>query len=404
MSELCTLCHAEPGKVGTGCQRSIDAQLAALPDRYTAIARELRPGRAVPGERVAMTAHVHSGLPARVAALSLIGPGGDVPAALHPLVRHWPASRTVEVTRADGTTTRAKVIDWYSEPVLDRNGNQVVLPDDQIGVVPPREWLDMQVRRWRGHFGHHVPPRTLLGNRNAYVPASYRTLLGVDGGSRAIGFLLATHAADGAYDRLAYRGLLSNPAAQAGQQTGRPPRSMGWDIDYLRTWLAKACEEDPLDIAGFAAQLRALHAEMARALGDVPDQTWIGRCPSFLSEYDDQGEPTGRKRPCGASLWQDNSAHISAQVRCPRCHITWETRGHAGAGTAREIRRVWPVDRRRRYTAADIARLTPPRCPGCAQRVRISWRDVTGTRDGRRTWQPIGAICPAGCDEAGRVI
>ncbi len=413
MPKLCVVCRAQPGPVCRDDQTRMDRQLAALPAKLAAVATgALMPARPAAAERVAMSAHVHSSLPANGGALNLIGPGGDVPPILHPLVRHWSTKRKVLVTThvvGYARTVAVEVTDWFHEMVVDDDGRPVMVPDDdQIGVIPPREWLDMQVRRWRAHFGHHVPARTMFGPTRGYLPAAYLPLLPLPDGPRTVGFLLAAHAADGAYQRLAHRGLLAyettgerDPAVADVEGRGR--RSMGWDIHYLRTWLTEACGQENLDMAAFAAQLAGLHGEIARVLSDTPDQEWIGRCPAFLAEYDPDGEPTGRQKPCGAGLWQDNDAFISAQVVCPHCHTTWDTRGHAGAGTAREIRRVWPIDRRRRYTADEVDRLHTPRC-GCGKRVTVDWRDVTGTRDKQRTWQPAGAHCPDGCAEARRTI
>jgi hypothetical protein len=415
MPELCVVCHAEPGPLCTDDLRTVDRQLAALPDLLLQVAGALTPGRAPAGERVATGARVHAQLPAREAALSLVGPGADVPAVLHPLMRHWAVKRKVRVTAhivGLARTVTVEVTDWFHELVVDDHGQPVMVPDDnhdQVGVCPPREWLDQKVRRWRAHFGHHVPARTML-RTGAYIPAGWRVLLTLPGGPATIGFIAATHRADSALERMAYRGLLNtrhpDPAVDAIERRaglGEAPRSMRWDVDYLRTWLAKAAGEDGLDIGGFTAELAALHAELGRVLGNTPDQEWIGRCPAFLTEYDDDAEPTGRKKPCGGALWQDNTA-FTAQVQCPRCRMTWETRGHAGAGTAREIRRVWPVDRRRRYTAREIDRIAMPKCPGCGKQVTVDWREVTGSRDKQRTWQPAAARCPAGCDEARRVV
>jgi hypothetical protein len=409
------VCHSETGPVCEHCLEDIDTKLYDLPARLARVTEALEPGQAPAGERVAVSSRVHAGLPARVDALSLVGPGGDVPAALHPLVRHWSVKRKVHViTHVVGRARRVQVevTDWFHEAVIGDDGRPVMVPDgDQVGIVPPREWLDMQVRRWRAHFGHRVPPRTMLGEQRPYLPAAYRTLLARPDGPTVIGFLLAAHRASGAGQRMAYHGLLAtehpDPAMAAIErrdQPGEPPRSMGWDIKYLRAWLPKACSEDVLDIAAFTAELRALHGEIDRALGETPDRERIGRCPAFIAELDSSGEPTGRKRPCGAELWQENGAYMSAQVSCHRCRTTWDTRGNAGAGTAREIRRVWPLDRRRRYTAEEIARLRLPKCPGCGGTVKVQWRDVTGTRDRERTWQPDTARCDNGCDEARRVL
>ncbi len=416
MPELCVVCHAEPGPVCDTDLKTIDRQLAALPGRLLTVTAELQPGRSPVGERVAMSNHVHAALPARTAALSLVGPGADVPIALQPLMRHWSTKRKVQVTThivGIARTAVVEVTDWFHEPVVDDDGHPVMVPaddHDQVGTVPPREWLDMQARRWRAHFGHHVPARTMLGGLRPYFPRAWSWLLPLPDGPALVAFLAAAHQASGATARLAYRGLLAEPGARQLRAPVRsrrtpdvPDRQMRWDVDYLRAWLVKAAAEDALDIAGFAAQLANLHAEIGRVLGDTPDEEWIGRCPAFLHEYDEDGEPTGRKRPCGAGLWQDNT-NFTAQVQCPRCRMTWETRGNAGAGTAREIRRVWPIDRRRRYTARDIDRITTPTCGGCGKQITVAWREMTGTRDKERYWQPTGATCPNGCDEARRLV
>jgi hypothetical protein len=82
----------------------------------------------------------------------------------------------------------------------------------------------------------------------------------------------------------------------------------------------------------------------------------------------------------------------------------WDTKGPAGATLAREMRRVWPVDRRRRYNADEIDFITYPKCPTCQERVIIDWKEVTGTRDNRRWWQPTASRCERGCDEARRLV
>ncbi len=425
MPEPCRICRTQPGPVCDADRKTIDQQLAALPARIAAAAVALTPGPAPIGEHISRSARPHTQPPAPVDWLSLNGPGGDVPATLRPMVRHWSIERTVVVTSHPGgraRTATVQVTDWFHELVLGDDGKPVMAADtdtDQVGVVPPREWLDIQVRRWRAHFGHHVPPRTSLGGLRPYVPAAWRWLLGFSNGPQAIALLSVLHQDDarrGGMARLAYRGLLAEPGArpltdpvleeiERRGEPGLPPRTVRWDVDYLRNWLDKACEQDSLDIPAFAAQLRALHAEISRVLGDTPDQTWVGRCPAFIAELDRQtGEPTGRKRPCGGGLWRETGAYLSAQVTCPRCHMTWDVCGNAGAGTAREIRRVWPLDRRRRYKAADIDRLTPPKCPCCGNRVTVDWREVTGTRDPARTWTPTRTSCPNGCEEARRLI
>jgi hypothetical protein len=79
-------------------------------------------------------------------------------------------------------------------------------------------------------------------------------------------------------------------------------------------------------------------------------------------------------------------------------------RGPAGRTLAREIARVWPVDRRKRYNAEDMAAIVPPRCPDCDKRVIIVWREVTGAGESRRWWQARSSRCEDGCANAGRAL
>jgi hypothetical protein len=407
MSGSCVVCHHGNGPVCPTDLRAIDDGLAALPARLNAVARRaLVPSQSGPVERGSK--RVHAGLPAGVDALSMIGPGGEVTVRLHPLVRHWSAKRKVLVTThvvGHARQVEVEVTDWFHEAVIGADGRPVLVPadDDQVGTAPPREWLDVQARAVRAYFGHHVPARTMLGQQRPYVPPVYRTLLRTAAGPQVVAFLAVCSLAAGAGARMKYLGLLSYQDPSPDLERGRGPNGMQWDIDYLRTWLPKAFETEAVDAAAIAAQLHTLHAEIDRVLGETPDREWIGRCPAFIADVDADGQPAGRKKPCGGALWQDNTA-FTAQVTCPRCRSTWDTRGQAGVGTAREIRKVWPVDRRRRYHADDIDRLTTPACPACKERVRISWREVTGTRDVRRWWQPVSASCVNGCDDARRTL
>lgn len=431
----CVVCHAKPGPVCDDDLAALIKMLKALPRRLSQLTTALLPGQHEGGERVTTSSKVTAPLPARLDALSLVGPGtSEITVRLNPLVRHWSTRRTVQVTThvAGRVAIRdVDVVEWFHEQVLGPDGKPVLVPeDDQVGIVPPREWLDAQVRRWRVHFGHKVPPRTMQRQplSRTHLSGFHTTLLRIAGGDRVLAFLAAAAKVGADYQRAAHFGLLGyqEPAERSldpllddiERRFGEAPRELavGWDVQYLATWLPQACDAaDELDIADFAAQLRALHAEIGRALGETPDQQWIGRCPAFIAEVEPlQRDEDGnvvmqetaeevRRRPCGAGLWQDNNA-FSAQVQCPRCATLHDTRGPGAVRTAREIRRVWPVDRRRRYNADDIDRLVVPKCAGCASRVRVAWKEVTGTRDKQRWWSPTSTSCDNGCVEAGRLM
>ena len=79
--------------------------------------------------------------------------------------------------------------------------------------------------------------------------------------------------------------------------------------------------------------------------------------------------------------------------------------GYSIYNGAKDIRRVWPLDRRRRYGLDERDDLPAVACPKCAQKVLVYWRDVTGTDDGWRTYfVPVGVMCPGGCAEALEVL
>jgi hypothetical protein len=141
--------------------------LTDLPRKLTL----LMPGQAPGGEKIAAS-RVGSPTSARLAALNLVGPGSvSVPAALHPLVRRWVTYREVQVDarvgvyRIDSHTTT--IPEWHQEVVQDpETGDPVMVPDDdQIGVLPPAEWLAHTTKVWRRAFGHTRPAL-------AYVRAS----------------------------------------------------------------------------------------------------------------------------------------------------------------------------------------------------------------------------------------
>ena len=167
-------------------------------------------------------------------------------------------------------------------------------------------------------------------------------------------------------------------------------------VAFLLLWLDEACDHPDFPVADFAGELRSMSAELARILGDRPDQMWIGRCPTRVTDIE-----TGQTSPCGAGLWQDPHA---SQVQCPRCHCTWGPRRVDLLHLATEMRRTWPVDRRRLYTVEETLTVRRPRCPACGSLTDISWRDVTGVGEHPSVYQAVGAVCEAGCDEAKQVI
>jgi hypothetical protein len=374
----CVVCRRrEPpdGHVCDTCQARIVTGLDDLLDKMDTLHLAVVPTAAPASDRVS-TSRTGAPLPVRLDALSLIGPGNEsVTAMMHPLVRRWSASRVVTVTtvqanrwvQADRTIT-----DWFQELALDDAGHPILAPDDdQIGVLPPREWLDSWVRAWRAAMHLHTPKPSPVHTWDT-EPVRHDPDPGVT-------------------DRFA------DPLRDEWEiRYGHPPRNRAnqANVEFLKLWLDKACRLD-IGVAAFAAELHTLVAELSRVLGDTPDQQWLGRCPAQLAEHD------GGITTCAAGLWQDPHA---SQVVCPRCHSTWGPRPVELLHLAREIRRVWPVDRRRRYTAGEIDGLDLPVCPGCANQARVRWADVTATVDLERWWRPTAVTCPNGCPDAGRLM
>ncbi len=450
---LCVVCHLSEGAPVCADDRNAMARmLAAIPDRLARLSTAaLVPGTPEPGPRVSVS-RAGSPMPPRETTLSLLADGTphvvspDVPAMLNPRVRRWRTTgrrlvRRVVVTDgiADVVEREEEITDWHRElvvdyhataagvsrcrcgkvhPLTDRTIQPVLVPeDDQIGVLPPREWLDVQVRRLRRLLGHHVPARTitrLLGH-SAPAPgwaapdlpaADLLPLIAVPGGAAAAAFISAVRqtwrtrgmARLGLLGELPHDQRPDDPLAEELEtRFGEPPRSMaaGWDVKYLLTHLDQACDLD-LGIGAFAGELRALTAEMVRALGEEPDLKWLGRCPASLADPE-----TGQWRRCGAGLWRDMT---SAQVVCPRCHTPWDVCGPAANTLAREIRQAWPIDRRRRYTTDEANDARRPTCGGCGRPVIVEWRDVTALGERTRWWQPVRSRCEKQCDEAGRVL
>lgn len=425
-AELCTVCRKrEPvdGRVCNPCRIGLTLHLGKLLKRLTELPLYLAPSSAPPSERVS-TSRTGSPVPARLDVLNLLGNGALVEldlAAQRPLVRRWATAREVDVTRRGAPTSTVKITEWHQELVRDPDTGDPVMvtDDDQVGLIPPREWLGQQVDTWRAAFGHarRRPPTRVPDAEPEPEPLSDDVLT-----------WLAQFAPDLVVDAWMSRFLLDvyrHGRAQliTGMSPGfngdRPaevreddPLADEWEIRfgapaiaqapadnvaYLTTWLDRACGHDGIDLHRFAAELRALNAELGRALGEKVDQEYLGRCPSSVID-----RATGHSATCGAALWQDPFASV---VTCPRCRSTHGPRIIDLMRLAQEIRRVWPLDRRRRYSWDDRDALPAVPCPKCAQPVIVFWRDVTGTDDGWRTWfVPAGVMCPGGCADAPGVL
>jgi hypothetical protein len=457
------------------------AQLAALPRLVADLTRHLVPGATLPGEKVT-TSRIGSPTPARLDVLTLVGPGTTEirrdRRSLVPQVRRWSTleTRTVAVPRGHGTTLRYELVRrqvriWHRELIVDptdpgracRCGEHhpetprrplLVADNDQVGLVPPAEWADLWVRRWRRELGHPVPAaRTrlrglarLIGRpAPAAVPLPAYDRVAEDPGGRLAdaavreSLLMAAGRpwilpAVAAYvtiqrtyaDQLAQArarvaaamlGLDTDTAGRARTATvaGLPAAAVTsdraaaeWTLRYggavtaahvavdaghLADWLPHAAERDDTDVGEFLTELRAMVAELEHTLGETRDDQWIGRCPAELR--DDQGDPTGRI--CGYGLWQDP---YRSRVECPRCHAAWPEADWLTL--AQRIRVVWPVDRRRLYTLADRAYAEKqvdrlPRCRGCELTMAVQWRAVRGRGMRERMWRPAAMVCPSGC-------
>lgn len=413
---LCAVCGRREPARGLVCEadrKRLAEQLAELPGQIARIDRNLVPAAstALDGDRVRVT-RVDAPLPVRTDALSLAGPGSEdvewMPAlaALHPAVRRWTTRHTVVVERRAGAEVvreERTIILWHralvpgvDDPATGHRYPVLVDDDDQAGVVPPREWLDVWARRFRLHFGHHVPRRTFP--RRPQPPrvldaderlleeevrmGRVRTVLGIGGYVKPV---------DRPDDPLAEEwdirfGAIPTDKAVAG------------NVRYLLTWLDRACDNHP-DIGELAAELRSLAAELGRVLGERPDQQWLGRCPAVVVDHAD-GEDS--RRACGAGLWQDPHA---SQVRCPRCQSVWGPDPRALLQLAGEIRTAWPLDRRRRYCRREITNLPALACSGCGQPLHVRWREVTAPAvDRERWWRCVGVSCSNRCPDAGKGV
>jgi hypothetical protein len=418
--EKCVVCRRRDPETGTVCEADIlalTAMLAELPGKLARLPLMLIPGQSTNSERVTAS-RVEAPTPTRDSALNLLGPGSIArPSPQHPKIRTWTEKRTVAVTfhGPGGTeiTEERELIDFCREPVTDPETGKPVLvaDDDQIGVIPPAAWLEQQATAWRRIFGHRLRPAT---QTRAPRP---RTALhwSLTRLPTITGPLIAARTIESAHRAGAAQLITGNEPGHAGARPDsareddpiadlwriRFGQQELWDatgqhLNYLITWLSKACDHTGIDMAAFATQLRAITSEIIRVLEEKPDQLRLGRCPATITD-----RTSGARRVCGVDLWQDPHASV---IQCAYCRSTWGPRGIDVLRLASEIRTVWPLDARRRYSAEETGALRPVLCPACAEPIEISWRDVTGSHDEQRWWKPVGTRCPDGCRAGGEIL
>lgn len=277
---------------------------------------------------------------------------------------------------------------------------------DQSGDLPIGAWVDAWAWDWRRTFGHALPERSeprLAPERPApavTVGAGWlRTPAAREALSRYLAEIEAAARRDlarlllGLGDALPRGERPEDPVADEWavrwRDAGRHVQ-LGTHVRYLTTWLDHACDTHP-DVVTFAASLRALVGSAHAALGDGDDLTYLGRCPVPLLDRE-----TGVEAPCGAGLWSD--PHVSV-ITCNRCKTETPERGWLRLAGA--IRRVWPLDPRRRYTRAETEALagTVP-CQGCGVPLDLRWVGATERRDARAMWRLTATVCPAACGTA----
>jgi hypothetical protein len=409
----CVVCgrrRPNRGVVCDTCRLRLRVQLDELPRKLARIASgaHLVPGQSNFGERVAQT---RTGSPtgARLDTLSVVGPGTAMTHTAvqgRPKMRRWCTRQTVTVDTGTGPQRR-DVVTWHSEPVVDEHGRPVLVDDDdQVGIVPPAQWVAWWERRWRDHFGHARRPAPVHDPVQQAVQHPVQQA-GPDVRQRQA----AANAVLGLTGYVPPTERPADPLENEWQiRWGQPRQSDDTfqRIRYLTTWLDEAADSEQARIAEFAAELRALTAELTRILGDQPDQQWLGRCPAMIVARGADGEPVSTGRPCGAGLWQDpytgtyqDGVYTSTTVRCPRCSSTWGPHPLELHRLATDIRRVWPLDRRRRYIGAELD-VPRPGCITCGERVQVTWRDVTGRGDRQPAWQIERVWCTSGCTNVER--
>lgn len=455
--------HRHPGS-GALCPRHLAELLELVRDvaRMTrALGYHLMPASAGPAGEKVSTSRTGSPTPARLDVLSLIGPGGREvrrdPRNLAPLVRRW---STVSTYTVDGKARTMR--DWHSEivtagagpgrpcrcgqphdsdaqPSGTVTGRPVLrMVDDQAGAIPPAEWMDEWVRRWRlrlAHGARKLPEgawvdyatdadqdkrmaRAGLGEMARMSRGRPTMMLAVaafislrlewEALNRRIGPALLGLRTDGAEHQVRAEDALAGarPPAIAHDTAGaewiirygaaKTAAAVEVDAYYLATWLPSIALLDDPDalLDEFVPELQALHSELQYVLGEIGDETRIGRCPVKLVDGD--GNETDRL--CGAEIRHDPQ-RIGWRIQCHRCHTSWpETQWLALASL---IRIRHPIDTRRRYTAGDrrAAELaaTMPTCRGCDRTMAVEWRRAPERGDTETWWRPVKLVCPAGC-------
>lgn len=340
-------------------------QLALLPALSERLLYALVPGGGTClGDRVTM-GKLEAPLPARMSALTLLGPGtDDTRCVFVPAVRVWATVEQVPVAgAADGAMSTQSVPLWHRELYYDDSGHMVLIPaDDQAGILPIHAWLRSWATEWRTRLAGQRPINPLDVDAGCYEPNP-----------------TATRDDPVAIEWRERFGLDEwTPATRRHHS-------------YLVTWLGHACVAHP-HIAEFSGSLRTLVGTIRAALGDVEDLEYLGRCPEEIPKHNGGG-PDSSAAVCGAALWHDPYASV---ITCPRCHTETDPAGRIWL--ARRILDTFPIDRRRRYTRELIDALRPVLCATCHIPVSVEWIEATERADRERFWRPGSIACPNGCE------
>lgn len=432
--------HEHPGTTAI-CERHLAAAqvwLSGVAAMTRQLTYHLTPNAGQKNGDKVSTSRTGSPTPAPLAVLSLVGPGVTEirrdRRSLVRQVRRWSTLETVDVhVVRDGQVVveRRTIREFHRELVVDRDGRPVLVPlDDQVGQIPPAEWADLWVRRWRLQLQHTttgIRGRVDLAcdaeqRMRLHAAASAEQLRMAAGHPNLLPAVAAYLHLQARYAELAAaqqhqarNAVLGLGAAVRADPARRRPDAVvaelqlrfggattaaatAVDTAYLAQWLEAAAEHPDADVDAFFTELRALHAELERVLGYVTDTQWIGRCPTW--QDDDTGRTDGRY--CGRGIWHDPLS--DDPITCSRCHTSWEF--EQWAPLADLILDVWPIDFRRRYREAERDRAEHnhdrmPACQGCERPLRAEWCEDTRRRDREPMWRPVRLVCPAGCLSGG---